>query len=160
MNSVLLGVLVLIGSMWATAAAAPSGTMTPREAQIYILSAGQVCGPTYAPVANCPGYLGGEHRASVIVNSARYPGSTFRFEGSFFGSGETGVCIRLYDLTANISVNGSEMCRTPGFAAQVWRVRSGPLSLPAVPHEYTVEAKWLGTCTDCTSMGDARLIAN
>jgi len=90
------------------------------------------------------------------------PSSAFRFEVVLFGGAGSTNCIRLFDLTANAAVAGSELCITGGPNSIDARLRSGPLALPSSEHTYTVEGKFdgpnaPGCCT--VTVNAARIIA-
>ena len=78
----------------------------------------------------------------IALDSAEYPSpSTFSLEVVVDSGVESTNCIRLYDLTLNEPVSGSDLCATRGLvpAGVSARLRSDPFSLQAGDHAYTLQ---------------------
>jgi hypothetical protein len=154
--ALVVGIVVgaIVGNAFGSSASASTAAQ-PREDQITFFSdGGGLSGPTdpdYVPVPSL-----------LAVDPGDYPpSSAFRFEGQLFHrpNGGSTTCMRLFDLTTNAAVPGSELCDYPGGEESSFvRLRSGAFSLPTGEHEYTVE--WKCACVDgeTGAVSSARLI--
>jgi len=81
---------------------------------------------------------------AIDVDPAQFfPAPQFRIAASIFvDSGQTG-CLRLFDITANAPLPGTEVCSTvaPGDPQRTSRILSGRFSLPRGTHTYTLQGK-------------------
>jgi hypothetical protein len=121
----------------ATETSTPTASASPvpqaREDQITMYSAGTQPPGGFAQCSE--GWCTATAIPTVALDASDYPtNSLFRFEGAdwlyIFPT-----CARLFDMTANIPVVGSEVC---GAANE--RVRSGAFTISVSEHEYTLQA--------------------
>jgi len=76
------------------------------------------------------------------------PGATVRFEVQVFHTSNWALpqeCVRIFDVTADAPVSGSELCLAgadpPGLLRPPVRMRSGPVVMAAGEHEYRLDYK-------------------
>ena len=79
------------------------------------------------------------------LDASRYPdGTTFQMKEIFTVASSGEVCVRLYDLTAQAPVAGSELC-APGVASAAdfkqFQKLTAPFALPAQPHVYVLQTR-------------------
>ena len=78
----------------------------------------------------------------VALDPAEYPaGTEFNYEAVLaIESADTTGCTRLYNLTTDLPVVGSEICLAVTTTPARERVRSGPIDLTSGENEYTIES--------------------
>jgi hypothetical protein len=118
------------------------------------------------PQFSGPDYLPPNIDYGVTIDGSNYPeGTTWAMDLRYLTRGET--CVRLFDVTANAPVAGSQHCLT-GTAATPAKGRSvGPsFTLPSSPHDYLLQSTNSMYCLYdwyCTSAGSIKvreLVAN
>lgn len=149
-----------------TSAPTPTASASPvpqmREDQIFLSLAGatDASGPAFSflgggPTTRLPG---------VALDAARYSASTlFRFEVILGRGTNTTNCLRLFDLTADRPVAGSDICITVGpDPLPFTRFRSGSFALTTGLHEYTIQGEFVpDPTTNCcgVDVSISRIIA-
>jgi hypothetical protein len=102
--------------------------------------------------SDCTYALTGGLQFSTSVDSANFSNAaSFRLVVNmnvlWDGSAAHTICVRLYNLTNNTAVAGSEVCRTAdptvilAGQTQLFRAESGAVDLPPGPHLYTIQAR-------------------
>jgi hypothetical protein len=157
--AILIVIAAAIGVLVAVLLAEPSDTTLavttqPREDQIPIYStipAGSATNWGFALGGDRPMYM-------AALDPSDYPsGSVFRFEAILTGAAPPStLCTRLFDVTANAAVAGTELCQDLD-PYQSIRLRSQPASLLNGEHEYAVQTNCLASCSD-TGVYSARVI--
>ncbi len=80
--------------------------------------------------------------AIVALDPADYPaGTEYRYESVLaIESADMTGCTRLYNLTTDLPVAGSEICLTVTTPPLTERLRSGPIALSSGENEYTIQS--------------------
>ena len=91
--------------------------------------------------------LGKQLALATSIDTRQYPSGTvwtLRLVTRYVHA-QTGTCWRLYDLTIQQPVEGSQVCHSAAQAAQwVWLTDEVPVHLPAACHLYEVQGRGIG----------------
>ena len=114
-------------------------------------------------VTNVPGQyetLAGSLPPLLALDPGDYPsGASFQFEATWRQASGTIACLRLFDVTTNTPVAGSEICSS-AVGGTLVRPRSSPITLALSEHEYITQGKCGLTAPVCgsPSIGIGRVI--